>query len=181
MPAEKCLRKARAGDVISVHYTGALLDGTVFDSSLRPGRQPLQFALGLGQVIEGWDRGLIGMCIGEKRKLTIPSHLGYGSAGAGNAIPPDATLVFTTELIGIQGYEAPAAEEEEVEVEAPKAEKEAEDLPEPETKVEDEPEQESATEPVKAKPTPESVKEDAAAPAAEEAEAEATGVDNDEL
>lgn len=152
VPAEQCKRKARAGDYIKVDYTGSLLDGTVFDSSLRPGRTPLEFGLGLGQVIPGWDRGLIGMCIGEKRKLTIPSHLAYGSAGAGAAIPPDATLVFTTELIGIQGYEpeevAPAAKEEEkkkpVKEEKPvKAEKEAEELPEPETAESDEAEEES--------------------------------------
>ena len=159
IPAEQCKRKARAGDYIKVDYTGSLLDGTVFDSSLRPGRTPLEFGLGLGQVIPGWDRGLIGMCIGEKRKLTIPSHLAYGSAGAGASIPPDATLVFTTELIGIQGYEpeevAPAAMEEEKKKPV-KAEKEAEELPEPETAESDDAEEESEA---PADPTPKTEKE----------------------
>jgi FKBP-type peptidyl-prolyl cis-trans isomerase len=68
-------------------------------------REPISFQLGVGRVIKGWDQGVQGMCIGEKRKLTIPSHLGYGKRGAGGVIPPDADLVFTVELVGIDGYE----------------------------------------------------------------------------
>lgn len=108
-----CPRKAVVGDIVSVDYTGKLEDGTVFDSSLNPGRQPIEFALGLGQVIPGWDKGILGMCIGEKRKLTIPPHLAYGDAGAGGVIPPGATLTFIAELKGIKGYESEEVVEEE--------------------------------------------------------------------
>merc|ERR1711916_344874 len=97
---EECDRKTRDGDNLSMHYTGTLLDGTKFDSSVDRGT-PFQFQLGAGRVIKGWDQGLLDMCIGEKRTLTIPSHLGYGKRGAGAVIPPDATLVFETELISI--------------------------------------------------------------------------------
>lgn len=94
-----------------VHYTGFLRnDGTIFDSSLKRG-DPLQFKLGVGQVIKGWDQGVQGMCIGEKRKLTIPAHLGYGKRGAGSVIPPDSDLIFTVELVGIKGYENPIKDE----------------------------------------------------------------------
>lgn len=162
--------------MIKVDYTGALLDGTVFDTSLKAGRTPLEFGLGLGQVIPGWDRGLLGMCIGEKRKLTIPSHLAYGSAGAGNAIPPDATLVFTTELIAIQGYEPEEAAEEEGKEAAPKAEKEPEDLPEPETKPATGGDADAEETPETAAPAGE------ADPEVDEViEPEATGKDRDEL
>ncbi len=91
----------KKGDTISVHYTGTLLDGTKFDSSVDRG-EPFSFTLGAGQVIRGWDEGLLGMKIGEKRKLTIPSEMGYGSRGAGAAIPPNSVLIFETELIGIE-------------------------------------------------------------------------------
>jgi hypothetical protein len=191
VPASQCKRKARAGDLIQVDYTGTLLDGTVFDSSLKPGRTPLEFGLGLGQVIPGWDRGLLGMCIGEKRKLTIPSHLAYGKAGAGGVIPPDATLIFTTELKGIVGYDPKediAKAEEKVKT---AAEKEVEDLPEPETAVGKEAEKadEVASAPVEST-TPaaaagkaaveeeEPEVEDHGEPAAENT---AAGSDNDEL
>lgn len=103
--AAVCERKATVGDVVQVDYTGKLADGTVFDSSLKPGRQPLEFAVGLGQTVPGFDKGVLGMCIGEKRKLVIPPHLGYGSSGAGGVIPPDATLTFVTELKGIKGVQ----------------------------------------------------------------------------
>ncbi|KAL6929260.1 Peptidyl-prolyl cis-trans isomerase fpr2 [Hanseniaspora valbyensis] len=97
-----CTVKAAKGDVVSVHYTGKLLsDGTVFDSSINRG-QPIQFTLGVGQVIKGWDEGLIGACVGEKRDLYIPSALGYGSRGAGNVIPPNADLLFETELVAVK-------------------------------------------------------------------------------
>ena len=91
---------AEAGNRVSVHYTGWLSDGTKFDSSLDR-NQPFAFNLGAGQVIAGWDEGVRGMKAGGKRKLTIPSDLGYGAAGAGGVIPPDATLVFEVELLEV--------------------------------------------------------------------------------
>lgn len=89
-----------AGDIVSVHYTGSLEDGTVFDSSYNRG-EPFQFTLGRGQVIAGWDEGIALMSVGEKGTLVIPSELGYGSRGAGAVIPPDATLLFDVELVAI--------------------------------------------------------------------------------
>ncbi len=93
-------KESKKGDLLTVHYTGTLKDGTKFDSSLDR-RQPFSFKVGDGQVIEGWDQGLLRMKIGEKRKLVIPPDLGYGAAGAGNVIPPGATLIFEVELIAI--------------------------------------------------------------------------------
>jgi FKBP-type peptidyl-prolyl cis-trans isomerase FkpA len=84
-----------------VHYTGWLTNGRKFDSSLDRG-DPFSFHLGQGQVIAGWDEGVQGMQIGGKRKLTIPPDLGYGRYGAGGVIPPDATLVFEVELLGVE-------------------------------------------------------------------------------
>ena len=92
---------ATAGHMVTVHYTGWLTNGTKFDSSVDRG-QPFQFGLGQGQVIKGWDEGVAGMKVGEKRKLIIPPNLGYGPRGAGNVIPPDATLIFDVELLGVQ-------------------------------------------------------------------------------
>lgn len=92
---------AKAGQTVSVHYTGWLTNGKKFDSSVDRG-QPFSFKLGVGQVIKGWDEGVQGMKIGGKRKLTIPSNLGYGARGAGGLIPPHATLVFDVELLGVQ-------------------------------------------------------------------------------
>lgn len=97
---DECESKSKNGDILSMHYTGTLLDGTKFDSSLDR-NQPFQFQIGAGQVIKGWDQGLLDMCIGEKRKLTIPPELGYGDKGAGNVIPGGATLQFDVELMGI--------------------------------------------------------------------------------
>jgi FKBP-type peptidyl-prolyl cis-trans isomerase FkpA len=91
---------AKAGRKVKVHYTGWLTDGTKFDSSVDRG-EPFQFNLGAGQVIPGWDEGVAGMKVGEKRRLTIPGKLGYGSRGAGKLIPPNATLIFEVELLGI--------------------------------------------------------------------------------
>ncbi|MBI3965396.1 MAG: FKBP-type peptidyl-prolyl cis-trans isomerase [Chloroflexi bacterium] len=93
--------EARAGRTVSVHYTGRLTNGTKFDSSVDRG-QPFEFPLGAGRVIRGWDEGVAGMKVGGKRKLTIPPDLGYGARGAGNVIPPNATLVFDVELLAVR-------------------------------------------------------------------------------
>ncbi len=93
--------EATNGKTVSVHYTGTLTDGKKFDSSVDRG-QPFKFQLGAGQVIQGWEKGIAGMKVGGKRKLTIPSQLGYGERGAGNVIPPNATLVFEVELLGVE-------------------------------------------------------------------------------
>lgn len=92
--------RPEAGKMVAVHYTGWLLDGTKFDSS-KDRNQPFTFQLGQGRVIKGWDEGVAGMQVGGIRKLIIPSDLGYGARGAGNVIPPNATLVFEVELLGI--------------------------------------------------------------------------------
>jgi FKBP-type peptidyl-prolyl cis-trans isomerase len=92
---------AVAGKTASVHYTGWLENGKKFDSSVDRG-QPFSFPLGAGRVIKGWDEGVQGMKVGGKRKLTIPSDLGYGSRGAGGVIPPNATLIFDVELLGLR-------------------------------------------------------------------------------
>jgi len=93
--------EAKNGNTVAVHYTGILENGTKFDSSVDRGI-PFEFTLGAGQVIRGWDIGVEGMKVGEKRKLIIPSELAYGTAGAGSAIPPNATLIFEVELLGIK-------------------------------------------------------------------------------
>jgi len=94
--------EAKVGDTLSMNYTGWLENGAKFDSSLDRG-QPFKFVLGHGDVIVGWDRGIVGMKVGGKRRLTVPSSLGYGAGGAGNTIPPNATLIFEVELLDVQG------------------------------------------------------------------------------
>lgn len=93
--------EATAGKTVNVHYTGWLENGTKFDSS-HERRQPFSFSLGAGQVIRGWDEGVAGMKVGGKRRLTIPAALGYGARGAGGVIPPNATLIFEVELLGVR-------------------------------------------------------------------------------
>ena len=95
-------REARTGDAVSVQYTGTLLDGTKFDSSYDHGGDPFKFTLGQGQVIKGWDEGVVGMKVGGKRRLRIPSDLAYGARGSPPTIPPGAALVFDVELVGIE-------------------------------------------------------------------------------
>lgn len=90
----------KAGQKVMVHYTGWLENGTKFDSSVDRG-QPFIFSIGMGQVIKGWDEGVMAMQVGEKRRLVIPANLGYGARGAGTIIPPNATLIFEVELLKV--------------------------------------------------------------------------------
>ncbi len=94
-------KQAVAGQMVSVHYKGQLADGTVFDSSYKR-NQPLDFQVGVGQVIAGWDEGICLLQVGDKARLVIPSDLGYGTRGAGGVIPPDATLIFDVELMAVK-------------------------------------------------------------------------------
>ena len=93
---------AESGDTLSMKYKGTLLDGTEFDSTAAHGDKPFTFPIGGGRVIKGWDQGILGMKVGGKRKLTIPPDLGYGARGAGPKIPPNSTLVFEVELVGVE-------------------------------------------------------------------------------
>lgn len=93
--------EAKVGNLVAVQYTGKFADGKVFDSSI-PRGQPIEFALGAGQVIPGWDQGILGMKVGGKRTLTIPAPLGYGANGYPPVIPPNATLYFDVELVGVK-------------------------------------------------------------------------------
>ncbi len=94
-------KKANKGDMVSVHYKGQLFDGTVFDSSYKR-KQPLEFSVGVGQVIAGWDEGILLLNVGDKARMVIPSELAYGSRGAGGVIPPNTPLIFDVELIDIK-------------------------------------------------------------------------------
>ncbi len=94
-------KQAQAGNTVRVHYTGKLENGKVFDSSI-PRGQPIEFRLGVGQVIKGWDEGIALMKEGGKAVLTIPPQLGYGARGAGGVIPPNATLIFEVELVSVK-------------------------------------------------------------------------------
>ncbi|MFK5879445.1 MAG: peptidylprolyl isomerase [Flavobacteriaceae bacterium] len=94
-------KQASKGDMVSVHYKGQLLDGTVFDSSYKR-KQPIDFNVGLGQVIKGWDEGILLLNVGDKARFVIPSDLAYGSSGAGGVIPPNAPLIFDVELVAIK-------------------------------------------------------------------------------
>jgi hypothetical protein len=91
---------AETNKAVEVHYTGALINGKVFDSSVERG-EPIEFTLGIGQVIPGWDEGIALMSVGDKYRLIVPSNLAYGEKGAGNAIPPNSTLIFDVELISV--------------------------------------------------------------------------------
>lgn len=96
---------AKAGDTVAMNYTGTLADGTVFDSNVDPKFNhvtPFVFTLGAGQVIQGWDKGIVGMKVGEKKHLVLPPEDAYGATGAGNVIPPNATLTFDVELLAIK-------------------------------------------------------------------------------
>ena len=94
-------KQATKGAGVSVHYKGQLLDGTVFDSSYKR-KEPIDFNVGIGQVIAGWDEGIQLLKVGDKARFVIPSNLGYGAAGAGGVIPPNATLIFDVELMGVK-------------------------------------------------------------------------------
>ena len=93
--------KAEKGKTVSVHYKGMLPDGSVFDSSYTR-NQPIDFKLGKGQVIEGWDEGILLLSVGDQARFVIPSHLAYGDRGAGGVIPPNATLIFDLELVEVK-------------------------------------------------------------------------------
>ncbi|KAL5006147.1 hypothetical protein ScPMuIL_017305 [Solemya velum] len=103
---DECKREVVKHDMVTMHYTGTLEDGTKFDSSYDRD-QPFTFQLGIGQVIAGWEEGVLGMCIGEKRKLTVPPHLAYGEQGAGEMIPPHSTLIFEMEVMDAEPGEKP--------------------------------------------------------------------------
>merc|ERR1712212_686977 len=95
---DTCEKKAMNGQMLTMHYTGTLEDGSKFDSSVDR-NEPFKFQIGVGQVIKGWEEGVLGMCIGEKRRLIVPPELGYGDQGAGEVIPGGATLYFDIELL----------------------------------------------------------------------------------
>lgn len=117
---EGCERKSKKFDNLAMHYTGTLTaTGVKFDSS-HDREQPFEFQIGTGQVIKGWDEGLLDMCVGEKRKLTIPASKGYGEQGAGDTIPPNAGLTFEVELLEIKDGEVPPNVFKEIDVDGDK-------------------------------------------------------------
>jgi FKBP-type peptidyl-prolyl cis-trans isomerase len=95
-------REAKTGDTVKVQYSGTLMNGTPFDSSYDHGGEPFKFTLGKGEVIKGWDDGVVGMKVGGKRTLRIPPELGYGAKGSPPKIPANAGLIFKVELVGIE-------------------------------------------------------------------------------
>merc|ERR1711970_1621899 len=140
----KCKDTARAeeGDTVTVHYGGFLQDGKKFDSSFDRA-QPFTFTLGVGQVIPGWDQGLLGACPGEERHLVVPAPLAYGDRGAGDVIPPGATLLFDIVIVDVERADARQEEEQrrKQEEEAKRKKKEEEERKRIEAKKREEEEQ----------------------------------------
>jgi len=117
---EVCERVAKNGDVLTMHYTGTLEDGKKFDSSYDRS-EPFKFQIGVGQVIKGWEEGVLGMCVGEKRRLIVPPQLGYGEQGAGDIIPGGATLYFDVELVSTEDGPTPVNVFKQIDADGDKA------------------------------------------------------------
>jgi len=117
---DDCDRVARNGDMLSMHYVGTLESGEKFDSSYDRS-EPFKFQIGVGQVIKGWEEGVLGMCVGEKRKLIVPPALGYGDQGAGDIIPGGATLHFEVELINTEEGPTPVNVFKQIDTDADQA------------------------------------------------------------
>merc|ERR1711963_686213 len=117
---DTCDRVARNGDMLSMHYVGTLESGAKFDSSYDRS-EPFKFQIGVGQVIKGWEEGVLGMCVGEKRRLIVPPELGYGDQGAGEVIPGGATLFFDIELIDTEEGPAPVNVFKQIDIDADSA------------------------------------------------------------
>merc|ERR1712166_850445 len=117
---ETCEQKAMNGAMLSMHYTGTLEDGTKFDSSVDR-NEPFKFQIGVGQVIKGWEEGVLGICVGEKRRLIVPPELGYGDQGAGEIIPGGATLFFDIELLETEDGPAPVNVFKQMDIDADSA------------------------------------------------------------
>ena len=117
---DTCDKVARSGDMLSMHYVGTLESGAKFDSSYDRS-EPFKFQIGVGQVIKGWEEGVLGMCVGEKRKLIVPPALGYGDQGAGDIIPGGATLYFEVELIDTEEGPTPVNVFKQIDIDADNA------------------------------------------------------------